>query len=120
MSEAQFLKHLFDANPDIGMLLDITNLYVNSENQAYNYKEWLKQIDCERVVQIHYVGHDLRGDLLIDNHSYPSQEEIWEVMFYIQPLCPNLKGSVLERDNKFGPMEELCAETKRANRLLFE
>ncbi len=119
MTEAEFLRKLFDSNPEIGMLLDITNLFINSKNHGYDYKEWLNQIDCNRVVQIHYVGHDQRGSLLIDNHSYPTQEEIWEVMSYIQPLCPNLKGSVLERDNKFGPMEELRAETKRAKEILF-
>ncbi|MCB0476643.1 MAG: DUF692 domain-containing protein [Crocinitomicaceae bacterium] len=119
MTEAAFLKNLFEANPDIGMLLDITNLYINSTNHNYDYKEWLSTIETNNVVQIHYVGHDLRDDFLIDNHSYPTQEPIWELMTYIKAKCPNLKGSILERDNKFGSMLDLRSETKRAKNILF-
>ncbi|MEZ4938498.1 MAG: DUF692 domain-containing protein [Crocinitomicaceae bacterium] len=120
MSEAQFLKSLFNANPDVGMLLDITNLYINSINHQYDFKEWLSLVQTNNIVQIHYVGHDVREGMLIDNHSYPTQEPIWQLMHYIKPLCTNLKGSVLERDHKFGSMDELRMETKKARSILFQ
>ena len=119
MSEAEFLNNLFHENQDIGMLLDITNLYINSKNHNYDYREWLKTIDTGRVVQIHYVGHDERNGLLIDNHSYPTQDGIWDIMRYIKSVCPNLKGSILERDNKFDSMDALRAETRKAKEILF-
>lgn len=120
MTEPQFLNQLFKENQNVGMLLDITNLFVNSSNHNFDSKEWLRELNTEQVLQIHYVGAEKRNGIWIDNHSSPTQDEIWQIMKEIKSLCPNLKASVLERDNHFESTNQLRQETKKAKSILFE
>lgn len=115
MTEAQFIRRVLEEN-DCGLLLDITNLYTNSQNHDFDYRQFLAEIPLERVVQLHFAGGYWEGEKLIDGHSHPTPEAVWKIMEEVQALC-NLKGIILERDENLPLFQELSAEVERARKI---
>jgi uncharacterized protein (UPF0276 family) len=116
MSEAAFVSELLEET-DCGLLLDVTNLYINSVNHNYDWRKFLDELPMERVVQLHFVGSHSRGNLLIDAHANKTEDEIWEVF---REVCARgeIKGAILERDENFPPFAEILEEIKTARSLL--
>lgn len=112
MNEAEFLRILLNET-DCGLLLDVTNLYINSINHRYNWRKFLDNLLLERVVQLHFVGGHKHKNYLIDSHSQKTQNEIWEVF---QEVCSraDVKGAILERDENFPPFGEILEELQTA------
>lgn len=117
MDEAEFLRTLLDET-DCGLLLDVTNLYINSVNHGYDWRKFLDKLPLERVVQLHFVGGHRHKNYLIDSHSQKTQDEIWEIF---REVCSrsDVKGVILERDENFPPFSEILEELQTA-RLLSE
>ncbi len=112
MSEAEFIRTLLEET-DCGLLLDVTNLYVNSRNFNFDWRRFLDEIPLERVVQLHFVGSHKHGKYLIDAHSDKTENEIWEVFAEVCRRC-DVKGAILERDENFPPFSEILAELDTA------
>jgi uncharacterized protein (UPF0276 family) len=112
MSEAQFLTEIL-RRTGCGLLLDITNLHVNSVNHHYDVKEFLRNIPIERIVQLHFVGVEMKDGVMIDSHSQPTPPEIWELMDYVLSIAP-VKGVILERDENIPDFNELSLELQKA------
>ena len=115
MDEAEFLQTLFDET-DCGLLLDVTNLYINSVNHGYNWRKFLDKLPLERIVQLHFVGGHKHKNYLIDSHSQKTQDEIWDVY---REVCSraDVKGAILERDENFPPFSEILEELQTARDL---
>ena len=115
MDEAEFLRRVLDET-DCGLLLDVTNLYINSVNHGYDWREFLDNLPMERVVQLHFVGGHKHENLLIDSHSEKTQTEIWNVF---REVCQraDVKGAILERDENFPPFDELIEELEFARNI---
>jgi uncharacterized protein len=109
ISEAEFLTRVVEG-ADCGLLLDINNIYVNAQNHGYDALAFLQNIPLERVVEIHIAGHLETPDLIIDTHGEPVRPEVYDLMAWVYPRCPNLKGVLLERDTNLPPFDELLAE----------
>jgi uncharacterized protein len=116
MSETEFLTRILEES-DCGLLLDVTNLYINSINHKFDWRKWLDEIPFERVVQLHFVGGNKHGRYLIDSHSSKTPNEIWEVF---EEVCSRtaVKGAILERDDNFPPFSEIIEELQRARRFV--
>lgn len=112
MSEAEFLSRLLDET-GCGLLLDVTNLYINSVNLVLDWRLFLDEIPLERVVQLHFVGSHKHGDRLIDAHADPTDAEIWNVFREVGVRC-DIKGAVLERDENFPEFSEILEELATA------
>jgi uncharacterized protein len=112
MSETEFLTRVLEES-DCGLLLDVTNLYINSINHKFDWRKWLDEIPSERVVQLHFVGGSKHGKYLIDSHSSKTPDEIWEVF---REVCSrtDVKGAILERDENFPPFTEIIEELNYA------
>lgn len=113
MSEAEFLTKILEET-NCGLLLDVTNLYINSRNFNFSWQQFLDEIPLERVVQLHFVGSHRHGNKFIDGHSHKTENEIWEVFKEVCERC-DLKGAILERDGNFPPFEEILEEIEIAN-----
>ncbi len=115
MDEAEFLKILLNET-DCGLLLDVTNLYINSINHQFDWRKSLDKLPLERVVQLHFVGGHQHKIYLIDSHSYQTPNEIWEVF---REVCSraDVKGAILERDGNFPHFSEILEELKTARTL---
>lgn len=116
MSEGEFITKVLEET-DCGLLLDVTNLYINSRNHDFDWRVFLDEIPLERVVQLHFVGLQKHQNLLIDAHANQTQSEIWEVFREVCARC-DVKGAVLERDDNFPPFAEILNELKTARGLL--
>jgi uncharacterized protein (UPF0276 family) len=116
MGEADFIAELVEET-DCGLLLDVTNLYINSVNHDYDWRGFLEKMPLERVVQLHFVGSHRHGNLLIDGHAHPTEDEIWNVF---REVCvkSNVKGAILERDENFPPFAEILEEIRTAKSIL--
>ena len=115
MSEAKFIKTILEET-DCGLLLDITNLYINSVNFGFDWREFLDELPLERVVQLHFVGSHQHGKRLIDAHANKTESEIWEVFAEVAKRC-DIKGAILERDENFPPFAEILEEIETARSL---
>ena len=112
MSEAEFITTILEET-DCGLLLDITNLYINSINFDIDWRKVLDELPLERVVQLHFVGVHKHGERLIDAHSNKTNDEIWEIFRTVCKRC-DVKGAILERDENFPPFAEILDEIKTA------
>jgi Uncharacterized protein conserved in bacteria len=114
MSEAEFIRRVLEET-GCGMLLDVTNLYVNSVNFNFDWRAFLDEIPNERVVQLHFVGSHRHWKFLIDAHADRTESEIWEVYREVCARC-SVKGAILERDKNFPPFAEILTEIETARR----
>ncbi len=116
MSESEFIRTILEET-DCGLLLDVTNLYINSQNFGFDWRKFLDEIPLERVVQLHFVGSHRHGKRLIDAHANKTETEIWNVFGEVARRCP-IKGAILERDENFPPFAEILDELETARNLM--
>jgi uncharacterized protein (UPF0276 family) len=116
MSESEFLTRVTEES-DCGILLDVTNLHINSRNFDFCPRKFLDEIPLDRVVQLHFVGSRRQGKRLIDAHSDRTEEDIWKLFNDVAGKC-EVKGAVLERDGNFPPFTEILDELDTARRIL--
>lgn len=112
MDEAEFLREV-TKRTGCGLLLDVTNLYINSVNHKYDVESFLDRIPLDRVVQLHFVGGLRHGAVLIDSHSEATPAPVWSLMETVIARAP-VKAVVLERDENFPPFAQLLDELARA------
>jgi uncharacterized protein (UPF0276 family) len=112
MTEPEFLSEVIERT-GCGLLLDVTNLHINSINFKYDPIKFLDSIPVERIVQLHFVGGKWAGDVYVDTHSEPTPEEIWDLLDEVVRRAP-VRGILLERDENIPPFAELAAEVARA------
>lgn len=112
MPEARFIAKVLEET-DCGLLLDVTNLYINARNFNFEWRRFLDAIPAERIVQLHFVGSRRRGKRLIDAHADRTEEEIWQIFAEVCRRC-NVKGAILERDENFPPFAEIVRELETA------
>jgi len=115
MSEAEFIRKVLEET-DCGLLLDVTNLYINSKNFNFDWRRFLDELPVERIVQLHFVGLRKNKNLLIDAHADRTGDEIWTVF---REVCrrADVKGAILERDENFPPFIEILEEIETAKSL---
>ncbi len=108
LSETDFLNELCTA-ADCGILLDVTNLFVNSRNHNFDPITWLNQIEPTRIIQLHIVGYSRDGTRYTDDHGEPVQLELLQLA---QATCTyaNPRAIILERDTNFPENTQLRTE----------
>lgn len=117
MSEPEFLTELLET-ADCGLLLDVSNVVLNSKNQGmYEPQEFLDAIPLSRVGQLHLAGYEECGDVLLDTHARPVSDETWaffkKVIKRIGP-APTL----IEWDSEIPILDRLLQEADMAQRLM--
>lgn len=99
MSQAAFFNRLVDAT-GCGVLLDITNIFINALNHGHDAIGFLEAMPLDRVVQLHLAGGFWSEDLFIDSHTQPVQEESWNLLDELLKRT-SISGVVLEHDGDF-------------------
>src|SRR5207245_8734912 len=56
MTEWEFLTEAVEA-ADCGILLDVNNIYVSSQNHSFDLFEYVNSVPAEQVAQVHIAGH---------------------------------------------------------------
>lgn len=101
---------------DCGMLLDVTNLYVNARNFGGDPFALLERLDLARVVQLHLVGFEERAGRLYDTHQADIQEPLYELTAAVLERAP-LRALIVERDGHYPPRDALYAQLERLQAL---
>ncbi|MBN8659888.1 MAG: DUF692 domain-containing protein [Candidatus Obscuribacter phosphatis] len=111
MDEADFLAEVME-RADIGLLLDVNNVYVNSINHNFDPYAYLDRLPLERVVQIHIAGHSRTDEMIIDTHGAAIIEPVFELLDYVLKRT-EVKAILLERDQNYPEFSEILAELKQ-------
>jgi uncharacterized protein len=113
MTEAEFITRVLEG-ADIGLLLDVTNVFINAANHGYDAYRFLRSIPLDRVVQLHLAGGVKVEGRWVDTHSRPVPDEVFELTDFICANAP-VKGILIERDESFpASFQELVDELSRA------
>ena len=90
LTETEFLNQLCE-RAGCGLLLDVTNLFINAKNHGYDPRQWLREIDPSRIKQLHVVGYSLQAGRFHDHHSAPIQDDLMELIAEIQRELQHLE-----------------------------
>ncbi len=109
LEEAEFLC-LVQEKSQAGLLLDVNNVYVNSQNHGFDPYAFIASLPLGRVTQLHVAGHTRqKSGMLLDTHGAPVIDAVRDLLrFTLERTgpCPVL----LERDNEVPPLSELMEE----------
>lgn len=114
MTEWEFLAEVVEL-ADVGILLDVNNIYVSAFNHGFDAEEFVRSVPHERIFQIHLAGHTNVGRYIIDTHRGSVSEAVLEL--YRQTIA--LTGAVstlIEWDDEIPELPVLLAEAERARR----
>ena len=111
LSETDFLNDLCE-QAGCGLLLDVTNLYINSQNHRFDPLAWVRAIQPSLITQLHIVGYSRDRDRLSDGHAEPIQQELLALAREVMNYAP-VKAIILERDENFPSPAVLAAELSK-------
>ena len=112
MPETEFIHELCD-QADCGLLLDVTNLLINSKNHGFDPCQWLSELPRSRIRQLHVVGYGVQNGHYVDSHAGTIQDDLWDLIEHVAEVCHELEAVTLEWDHSFPPTEVLSAELER-------
>lgn len=101
---------------DCGMLLDVTNLYVNARNFGHDPYRALDALDLGRVVQLHVVGFQVQAGRLFDTHTADIQPALFDFTEAVLERAP-VRAVIVERDGDYPARERLLGELERLGAL---
>jgi uncharacterized protein (UPF0276 family) len=117
MTQAEFFVRLVEST-GCGVLLDVTNVYINSVNHQFDPVTFLKEMPLDKVAQIHLAGGYMKDGVMLDGHSEPVDEESWRLLETLMTLT-TLKGSILEHDTTFPDnISALLEQVARAREIM--
>src|SRR5208337_1954582 len=78
MTEWEFLTEVVE-RADCGILLDVNNIYVSSQNHNFDPYVYLDFIPAERVAQFHIAGHSKYERFILDTHDHAVIDPVWRL-----------------------------------------
>ena len=116
MTEWEFLNEVVE-QADCGILLDVNNIYVSSQNHGFNPRTYVDAVPAERVAQIHIAGHSKFEKYILDTHDHPVLDPVWKLYARAIERC-GPTATLLEWDDNIPSFDEVHAEALKANRYL--
>ena len=116
MTEWEFLNEVVEA-ADCGILLDVNNIYVSSQNHGFDPLEYVNSVPAERVAQIHIAGHSKFEKYILDTHDHPVLEPVWSLYARAIERC-GPTATLLEWDDNIPTFEEVHEEAMKAAKFL--
>jgi uncharacterized protein (UPF0276 family) len=109
MNEVEFVNAVLK-EADCDLLLDVNNVYVNSQNHNYNPTEFINQLETDHVSYIHVAGHYREDDgVIIDTHGADVIDPVWALLDQAYGRFGKLP-TLLERDFNLPALTELTNE----------
>ena len=81
---------------DCGILLDLTNLWVNHKNGRTRIQDVLTRLPLERIWEVHLAGTEFAHGYWLDAHSGGIDAELVEIAADFLPSLPNLGAIIFE------------------------
>jgi hypothetical protein len=118
LTEWEFLTEVVE-RADCGILLDVNNIFVSSENHGFDPMEYVRNVPHHRVGQIHIAGHTRYEDVILDTHDHPVPDPVWAV--YAEAIRLTGKtATLLEWDDRVPSFNEVHNEALKANQFLHD
>ena len=118
LTEWEFLSGILE-EADLGLLLDVNNIYVSSENHGFDPNEYVDAVPANRVVQVHLAGHTRYPTHILDTHTGEVCDEVWAL--YRRALGRTGPVSTLvEWDEDIPAFPVVWAEAEKAQSVLRE
>jgi len=107
------------ATSGCGLLLDVNNVYVSSQNLGLDARRFIGGLPADRVGEIHLAGHAREGAVLIDDHGSQVSDPVWQL--YRQAVDRfGALPTLIEWDTNIPALATLVAESRRADLILGE
>ncbi len=120
LGEADFLRRITEET-DCTLLLDVTNVYNNSQNHGYDPIEFFDNLPMERVSQMHLAGgHQKPDGKWEDSHSEPVMEGVWPLFDEAVQRAENAEIVILERDSKLRPFDSVMTDIRKAREIFYK
>lgn len=116
MTEWDFVKMVVE-KADCHLLLDINNIYVNSENLRFDPYFYIDAMPVDRVKEMHLAGHLRTEGILVDNHGSAVCDEVWDLYRYAAARFPQVP-TLMEWDLNIPAFEVVWAEAQKAQAVL--
>ena len=116
MTEWEFLNEVVE-QADCGILLDVNNIYVSSQNHNFDPHTYLNSVPAERVAQIHIAGHSKFEKYILDTHDHPVLDPVWGLYARAIERC-GPTATLLEWDDSIPSFDAVHDEALKANRYL--
>ena len=94
---------------DCGLLLDVSNLYIDSVNLGFDPVAFVDALDGDRVSYLHVGGFHRSGDLLVDTHGADVDPAVWALLEHTLRRTA-ARAVVLERDNRSATPDQLGSQ----------
>lgn len=119
LSEIEFLTAVLE-EADCELLLDVNNVYVNSENHQYDPMSFIRAMPAERIRYLHIAGHYYEDDgLIVDTHGSDVIDPVWELLKQTYALI-GPKPTLLERDFNIPAMNTLLLEVEQIKSIQYQ
>ena len=118
LQEWEFLAAVA-ATSGCGLLLDVNNVYVSSQNLGIDALAFINGLPPDYVREIHLAGHALVGNVLIDDHGSQVCDAVWELYRHAVNRFGALP-TLIEWDTNVPSLATLAAESRRADLILGE
>jgi uncharacterized protein (UPF0276 family) len=116
MTEWEFLCEVVE-RADCGILLDVNNIYVSSQNHGFDPHTYVRAVPPERVAQIHIAGHTKFEKYILDTHDHPVLDPVWTL--YAEAVQrAGSTATLLEWDDRIPSFQEVHGEALKATRFL--
>ena len=112
MTEWEFLAEVAEL-ADVGILLDVNNIYVSSINNGFDPMTYLDFVPAERVAQIHIAGHSRYRRFVVDTHDHPVIDPVWKLYERAIERCGHV-ATLLEWDGRIPSFDEVWTEAKKS------
>ena len=116
MTEWEFLNEVVE-RADCGILLDINNIYVSSQNHTFDPHTYVSAVPAERVAQIHVAGHSKFEKYILDTHDHPVLDPVWKLYEHAIRRAGRT-ATLLEWDDRIPSFDEVHREALKAGRFL--
>jgi uncharacterized protein len=116
MTEWEFLTEVVE-QADCGILLDVNNIYVSSQNHDFDPFDYVDKVPHHRVAQIHIAGHSRYEKYVLDTHDHPVIDPVWRLYDRAIELIGST-ATLLEWDDRIPSFEEVHIEALKAKRYL--
>ena len=119
-SEPAFLNQL-SASTGCALLLDLHNVYTNARNHDFDALAFLDELDLSRVMEIHVAGGTEMMGFYTDSHAGPVPEGVWDLLSFVAPRAPALRGVTFEFHESSWPLlrdEGVLEQIGRARSIL--
>ena len=105
------------ARTGCGILLDVNNVHVSACNHGFDARAYLDAIPADAVGEIHLAGFEQVDDCLVDTHSRPVCDAVWQL--YARTIERiGARHTLIEWDKDIPPLDDLLGEADQADRIM--